>query len=480
MGVMASDAIARLATSAEDGAAGSLTAAALLVLTAPVVADMGAPAVVAVTLFLVAFGVVMVGLRPSPLPRPRSDFLPATSWVLGAVVLFAGLQWTSVVGVSSPGLWLLELLLFVAVIVTTVLLPNRAIVGGVTTTRVMVAGQIILLAFVLYSVGPGRVDVWVFLSNGAHALLHGANPYRITIPDIYTPAQTKLFYGHGVVVNHRVNYGFPYLPLSVLLAVPGYLLGDVRFASAISLGALAWVWSGRSATERSRAYAVLLLLSPSTLPMLRGSWSDVSSVVTLGFAVWAMKTGRLTWAAVLTGLFLVSKQYVIVTLPCLWLLRPLATRRRVAIALGTAATITLPFVIAAPHAFWRSAVRLLFVQPFRRDSLSLLVLSVNHTGWPGPAVYGVLPLAAGLVVALLFALKVRPGPAQYATGVALSLLTTVLLSKQAFLNYYFFIGGALLIAGWAASESATSADVRPVPEVSAGVLHRVLRLPANA
>jgi hypothetical protein len=57
-----------------------------------------------------------------------------------------------------------------------------------------------------------------------------------------------------------------------------------------------------------------------------------------------------------------------------------------------------------------------------------------------------LPLAAGLATALLIAWKAPRTPVTLATGFALCLLATVLLSKQAFVNYYALIAAALTIS----------------------------------
>ena len=377
--------------------------------------------------------------------------------LLAALAVPAALELTSTVGPSGSPARLAEVAAYVAGVGAVIRLRDRRVVWGVTTTRLFVLVQTVLFTIAIAATHRwiGDVmDVWVFLTHGARALLHGVNPYGITFPNVYSPADVRHFYAPGVVSGGRVTYGFPYMPLSALITVPGYLLGDVRLSGVIAIGALAWVLCAPASSSRSRIYAVLLVVSPSTVYLLVNSWTEASLIAVLGLAVWAMKTGRWTTAAVFLGLFLVSKQYIVVTLPCLWLLRPMVTGRRVAISLGTGGLVTLPFLLADPHAFWRAVVHWQFVQPFRPDSLSVLVYSVNHTGWPSPAVYGVLPLAAGLLVATLFAVKSRPGPAQYATGVGLALLTTVLLSKQAFLNYYFLIGGAFLVAAWAASADA--------------------------
>ena len=85
-----------------------------------------------------------------------------------------------------------------------------------------------------------KIDVWVFQQEGARELLHGGNPYERTFPDIYHsthPGNTPV-YGSGLVVNDRVQFGFPYPPVSLLLSTAGYWLGgDHRYAQAFAASA---------------------------------------------------------------------------------------------------------------------------------------------------------------------------------------------------------------------------------------------------
>ncbi len=55
----------------------------------------------------------------------------------------------------------------------------------------------------------------------------------ITFPDVY---DGKLaVYATGVSQNGRLQFGYPYPPLTLLLALPGHLLGDFRYAQLAAL-----------------------------------------------------------------------------------------------------------------------------------------------------------------------------------------------------------------------------------------------------
>jgi hypothetical protein len=153
----------------------------------------------------------------------------------------------------------------------------------------------------------------------------------------------------------------------------------------------------------------------------------------------------------------------VIAIPLIWLIRHWLTRRTILIGLGLAAAVTLPFFLLNPSAFWKAIVEYQLIQPFRSDSVSLLVSSVNAFGWPPPWTFGVLPLAAGGLTALALALRAPRTPPAFAAAVGLTLLVTILLSKEAFMNYYFLVGGAFLIAAvaWPTQQPLPAPEQQP-------------------
>ncbi|MEP6648912.1 MAG: hypothetical protein ABJA74_03245, partial [Lapillicoccus sp.] len=259
--------------------------------------------------------------------------------------------------------------------------------------------------------------------------LHDQAPFYVR----GTPGGLSLaFYGSGAVLSDHLAYGFPYLPGTLVGTIPGYLLGDVRLSGVIMLGLLAVLVVLTTADLRGRLVAATLVTAPAIMTVVTGSWTEPMQVALIGFAVVALRRRHLLAAAVLLGLTLATKRYLVVALPAFWLLRGTFVRRDWIALLGSAVAVTLPFLLANPGEFWRAVVEWQLIQPFRPDSLSLLALSVNHFGWPPAAVYGVLPILVGLAVALVLAWRLTPGPAAFLLTMGLALLATVLLSKQAF------------------------------------------------
>ncbi|GAB3858593.1 hypothetical protein GCM10028801_18880 [Nocardioides maradonensis] len=301
------------------------------------------------------------------------------------------------------------------------------------------------------------IDVLVFLRDSAHGILHGRDPYAMTFRSPFTDKENARFYSPAVLSGHTVTAGFPYPPVVLVGACLGWLLGDVRIAAVLALVATAVVIH----TLRGAAPAAFVVLLPGLVWVLAHGWVEPIAVLLLALTVVSFIRGD-RMAPVWLGLLLVSKQYFVVVLPLLLLLHRPGTRGRdawrpVVVAVATGALTLLPFAVWDFHGLWRSLVEFQFLQPYRADSNSLLVWLVNRTGWPPAAVYGVLPLGAGLVVACFLAWRAPRHPAAFAAAIALTLTVLITLSKQAFSNYWFFVAGALMIAAltWDVSERAT-------------------------
>ncbi len=264
----------------------------------------------------------------------------------------------------------------------------------------------------------------------------------MTFPNIY--GHTR-FYGEGLVEGGRLTFGFPYPPLSLLLALPGKLLGDPRYAQlgAMTLAAafMAWARGGRLGAGA----AALYLLMPRGFFVLEQSWTEPFLVLLLSATVFcACRFPRALPYAV--GLLLASKQYSVFIVPLLLLLVPLRGREAWGLlwrAAVTAAVVSLPLALWDVGAFLRSVVTLQVHQPFRTDALSYLAWWVSQ-GHAPPPIW--IPFVAVLGVLGLALWRAPRTPAGFAASVALAYVTFFALNKQAFCNYYFFVVGALCVA----------------------------------
>ena len=307
-----------------------------------------------------------------------------------------------------------------------------------------------------------KIDVFVFQQEASRELAAGGNPYRLAMPDIYDEEESAKLYAPGWFEEGRLRFGFPYPPLSLLLAFPGFLLGgDCRLAQVVATtlaGALiAFVVPGRMGTLA----AALFLFTPRGFFVLENSWTEPFPILLFASFLWAAvraPTDRADGRPWLLGLLFAVKQYLIVIAPLLPLLAPwsLPTRRlpRLALlALGIAAAITAPFILWDPIAFYNSVVAVHLAQPYRPDSLTYLALLAEATARN----LAILPPLAALG-AIALALRRGPRtPAGFSVASALTLLVFFSCSKQAHANYYYLGIGVLSVA-LATIDTPESAD----------------------
>ncbi len=81
-------------------------------------------------------------------------------------------------------------------------------------------------------------DCFTFQRDAVVDLLHGIDPYGGTRPNIYDAQQTAQYYSPETEIGGRVQVGMQYPPLTFLCALPGYLIGDLRYGYVAAMGAV--------------------------------------------------------------------------------------------------------------------------------------------------------------------------------------------------------------------------------------------------
>jgi hypothetical protein len=293
------------------------------------------------------------------------------------------------------------------------------------------------------------IDVITVHNAALRAIVHGHNPYAITFANIYGAGSA--YYAAGAESGGRVLFGYPYPPLSLLMVLPGYLLGDYRYAQLVAIVVTAALIAFARPSQRARLAGALFLTTPRAFFVLEQGWSEPSSLLLLALTIFVMlRAGNgPRWAdagAVLAGLTLASKQYFAVMLPMLWrsgAALGVSRTRLLRLAIGAAAVVILPFFLWGPRAFLEDVVLLQLREPFRTDALSYLVWVVR-SGWPAPSMaWTVAALAVALAIALA---RGERSPSGLAAGLAFTLLATFAFGKKAFCNYYFLVIGMLCCA----------------------------------
>jgi len=317
---------------------------------------------------------------------------------------------------------------------------SRSPALGAVRIPLLLAVHFLLGIWMIRATPNPYIDVYFFQRDSLNALLRGVDPYTITFPNIYGDLP---FYGPGVSVGGRLNFGFPYPPLSLLLALPGHLLtGDYRYsqlaAMTLSGGLIAYSRPGPLAAFA----ATLFLFTPRVFFVLEQGWTEPFVLLALSATVFvAIRAPRLV--PFFFGLFLASKQYAFLACPALALLLPRPFQwKAYAVALGKSVLVVA--VITAPFFFWgiapfvHSVVTLQFYQPFRAEALSYLVwFARGDQHWPTWVSFVAAAVGAALAV-----WRGARSPSGFAAGVGLTLLGFFAFNKQAFCNYYFLVIGA--------------------------------------
>ncbi len=351
--------------------------------------------------------------------------------------------------------------LLVSAIVVPALLGDRYLLGAALGTLVLTLSVLVVFVPRLFWLLLGlqgvvmivyvelvrpTIDVSIFMSHSLAGLLSGRNPYSMTFPSPYPANETALFWAPEYITGDRINIGFPYLPGALVGDLPGHVLGDHRYASVLALlitSAMAW----RLTSERVGRFLVASLAgSPLALLTVVSSWVEPLLLMAVMFLVWSFARGRSGVAVTGVVVLLTVKQYALVFLPLERLLRRRLGWKPILVGTGIATVLVGGFLVLDPSAFWRSVVELQFKQPYRADSLSLGVDLVN-AGLPisGTAL-SIMALVAGLAASFWVRFTAPTTACWLALGIGCSLLATVLLSKQAFVNYYLLIHGCFVIA----------------------------------
>ena len=141
------------------------------------------------------------------------------------------------------------------------------------------------------------------------------------------------------------------------------------------------------------------------------------------------------------GVWLTSKQYVVLAVPLLIRLRRASANTWLWAAL-VGIVLTLPFILWDFGALVGKTVRFFVESPGRADSLSIYgALARQGVELPAKLSVGIWLLAMAWLT-----WKMPRTLAGWLFSMATSWLVFFLLGKQAFINYYYFISFTLLLA----------------------------------
>jgi hypothetical protein len=200
------------------------------------------------------------------------------------------------------------------------------------------------------------------------------------------------------------------------------------------------------------------LFLPRSLFVLENSWVEPLTAAALGGLALALATARgplLTGC--LMGVWLTSKQYVVLAVPLLIRLRRASVNAWLwAVAAGIA--LTLPFILWDFGALVDKTLVFFVESPGRADSLSIYGAMARY----GVALPGWVSVGIWLLATAWLTWKMPRSLGGWLFSMATSWLVFFLVGKQAFINYYYFISFALLLA--VAASPANRQDEQPATQ----------------
>ena len=384
----------------------------------------------------------------------RVDETSVVTILVVGVMVSAGALVTAPLGryMADPRPWKdITLLAVVAAMTLAAIVGSTARVGRTRgiAAGILLAGGLWMGVWTIRASPRPHIDVIPVHVDAFAALTRGESPYGITFDDMYEG--NEAFYVPELRAGGKVLFGFPYPPLSLLMAWPGHaLLGDLRYSEVLAfvIAAALMVWMRPDGV--GLLCAAGLLLAPRLPFHIEQGWTEPFPIVLLAATVaTALRRPALAWLPL--GLLMASKQHMALALLFApWLMASPRNGRGIAVfcakAVAVALVVTLPLALLDPDAFYRSAILLQLREPFRLDSLSFARHFVAM-GWALDK-HGavILSLGAGVAGIALAWWRAPRTPAGFAAALGLTCLLIAAFGKKAFLNYYMLVVAALLTA----------------------------------
>ena len=400
-------------------------------------------AVLLLTVALVACGSVFF-LPPLTLFERHGTIILQATLAVGLLVQLA--QFVTkppAYGVPSDSTHFKNWFLILAIVAVLALFPLRH--RGRLWFAVLLVLFLWLGAWILMHLPRPDIDVYVFQWESGEALLRGHNPYTVRFLNLYGPGSSN--YAPRLEDGVWLTFGFPYPPLSLFAVLPGLIFNDFRFAQLVAFAVTAVLLTRATTGTLGIATAALFLFTPRGFLVLNQGWTEPFVVLLLAATVvCALRAPRWVWLPL--GLWLATKQYLVIAVPLTVLLlpRPWSWRdlwrlwwRAGAVALA----VSLPLALWNFPAFVRSVITLQLYQPFRPDALSYVAWFARNAASHPPTWLALPAVVPALALALWRAART---PAGFATAVAFVVLIFLVTNKQAFCNYDVFVIGALCCA----------------------------------
>jgi hypothetical protein len=340
-------------------------------------------------------------------------------------------------------------------------------VVGRWTKWALLAAFVLPAGWVLWKSADPFIDTFVVHQESCEAFLHGRNPYGIHVTNLYGADGTKWLPPEFVTME-KMLFGYPYPPVTLLLSMPGYIaLEDARYSMLAAVVVAAGLMTRMHRGATAVMSAVVFLSFSRMFEVLESSWTDTYLVMLLALCVYCAtrKSKLLPWGI---GLLLVSKQYTVLMIPATLLLLPWPLRWKDMLkfyskAIIAGVVVILPFIVTQFDGFMAGVVKMHLAARPRDDSLSFSAF-FKASEWGGVA-----SLVAFGACFMIQAIALRLAP-RSAFGFALTVSSAtfgLFIFGKGFMNYYFFIFGAMCCAMAAAAQVQPAETLRSKPVTAA-------------
>jgi hypothetical protein len=290
-----------------------------------------------------------------------------------------------------------------------------------------IALALVLKVWMIDAAPAPQIDVFSSTTHAVESFLrNGKSPY--------TPDSSGIVPLHYPPVNfylHLFSYGL-FGDVRVV-----YILAEMIFALFLWLGGRRFIGS-----MNALLLACLFLHHPRSLYILELAWTEPPILAFLAASVFFMWRGNKRTAAILYGLGISMKQYLVFFLLHWFLLEKRWSRFVLVIAAGF--VTVLPFLLLAPEYLIQHGFLQTIGGDVRFDSLTFVTFWYRTTGLIFPKM---ISLVVGAIVSVLSfrALRTYSQIPAFLFSSAVTTFSIFLFGGQAFANYYYVVGGILLL-----------------------------------
>lgn len=347
--------------------------------------------------------------------------------VILSTSLYGGLYQHSLVLIS-----LSFILLGLAIVLSFQLLKTEQLSSVKRIWFYMFSIAIALRLLMIWSSPNPIIDVFAYLKFGALHFLSGNNPYSMILPQMYK----------NVVFDY---YGYP--PGTLLLTTPFvWLFKDPRYTFAAAEILTAFLILKINNGKLNKYYfSLMLLYNPMSLYVLEQSYMETLAILLLTLSIWLISKKKFLISAVIFGIALSTKQYLVFLIPLFYRLINKESQvfrlSIMAFAIFVCSAVILPFFIWNQSDFTHDVVTLQFSYPIRYEGLTFFSLSHRFGMDFNPLISGVAITISFILI--YFRRKIAIPSFFYLSS--LLFFSFFIFNKWAFVNYYYLISQLIIV-----------------------------------